>query len=180
MRYQGRVADWNDDRGFGFVAPNDGGSRLFLHISELTDRSTRPSEGVLVTYEIGKSADGRPRAQAVRFVSASSSGRAKSGNLTATLFLLAVIVPVVVYVAWVRISYPGSSMSASIYKIIFAREALRSNTQFQCTPQKSSCSAMTSCAEAFFHQEKCGVPNMDGDRDGIPCEQQWCTLGGSR
>ncbi|MFN5191676.1 MAG: excalibur calcium-binding domain-containing protein [Burkholderiales bacterium] len=36
------------------------------------------------------------------------------------------------------------------------------------------CSKMTSCAEVFFHQEKCGVGGMDGDRDGIPCEHQLC------
>lgn len=173
MRYQGRVAEWNDDRGFGFVAPNGGGARVFLHISALADQSTRPSAGVLVTYEIAQSADGRPRAQAVRFVSASAARIAKPGNLMAVVFLI-VLLLAVAYVASVRISHPGSTLQASIYKIVFAREALRPNAHFQCTSQKSSCSAMTSCAEAFFHQESCGVPNMDGDRDGIPCEQQWC------
>ncbi|MFN2604453.1 MAG: excalibur calcium-binding domain-containing protein [Gemmatimonadaceae bacterium] len=65
-------------------------------------------------------------------------------------------------------------MQASLYKIVWARSALRSNPQFQCEPSKSSCAQMNSCAEAFFHQERCGVAEMDGDRDGIPCERQWC------
>jgi hypothetical protein len=78
------------------------------------------------------------------------------------------------YVAKVRISHPNSTVSASVYKIFIARGALHDNSQFQCEPTKSSCSRMSSCAEAFFHQERCGVSNMDGDRDGIPCEQQWC------
>jgi hypothetical protein len=77
-------------------------------------------------------------------------------------------------VAYVRISHPGSTVSASIYKIVFARDALRENAEFSCEPSKSSCARMSSCAEAFFHQERCGVGGMDGDRDGIPCEQQWC------
>jgi len=29
-----------------------------------------------------------------------------------------------------------------------------------------------SCAEARFQLAKCGNPNIDGDRDGIPCERQ--------
>lgn len=173
MRYQGRIAEWNDARGFGFVMPNGGGPRVFLHISALASRQSRPSVGVLVTYELGNSSDGRPRAEAVRFVETSAIRTSNPGTLVSATIVTAVLLAIA-YVAWVRLSLPGSTVPASIYKIFFARQALRADTEFQCSPQKSSCSAMTSCAEAFFHQERCGVPNMDGDRDGIPCEQQWC------
>lgn len=174
MRYQGRVAEWKDDRGFGFITPNGGGARVFLHISALFDRGPRPSVGALVTYEIVSAADGRVRAQDVRFVGTPSSGRARGlSPLLLTLAFGALLVTVA-YIAWVRLSHPNSTVVASAYKILFAREALRSNPSFQCTPTKSSCSAMSSCAEAFFHQENCGVSDMDGDRDGIPCERQWC------
>ncbi|CAN5236386.1 hypothetical protein BH09PSE6_BH09PSE6_01890 [soil metagenome] len=37
------------------------------------------------------------------------------------------------------------------------------------------CSQMTSCAEATFFLKNCPGTKMDGDHDGIPCEQQWCT-----
>ena len=36
------------------------------------------------------------------------------------------------------------------------------------------CSHMTSCAEAKFFLTNCPNTKMDGDHDGIPCEQQWC------
>jgi hypothetical protein len=36
------------------------------------------------------------------------------------------------------------------------------------------CSQMTSCHEAKFFLARCPGVQMDGDRDGIPCEQQWC------
>ena len=36
------------------------------------------------------------------------------------------------------------------------------------------CSQMTSCAEATWFLRNCPGTKMDGDRDGIPCEQQWC------
>ena len=174
MRYQGRVAEWKDDRGFGFITPNGGGVKVFLHISALSDRGARPSVGALVTYEISSAADGRVRAQNVRYVGALTSRRAGRSSAFLAAFALGALLLALAYVAWVHLSHPNSTVSASVYKILFAREALRWNPRFQCTPEKSSCSAMTSCAEAFFHQEKCGVSVMDGDRDGIPCEQQWC------
>ncbi|MFC3127218.1 thermonuclease family protein [Pseudoroseomonas globiformis] len=35
---------------------------------------------------------------------------------------------------------------------------------------KRYCREMTSCAEARFHLQQCGLSRLDGDRDGIPCE----------
>lgn len=39
---------------------------------------------------------------------------------------------------------------------------------------RTYCSQMTSCSEAKFFLAKCPNTKMDGDRDGIPCEEQWC------
>jgi endonuclease YncB( thermonuclease family) len=36
---------------------------------------------------------------------------------------------------------------------------------------KRTCGAMTSCAEARFYLEQCGVTRLDGDHDGVPCEK---------
>jgi hypothetical protein len=36
------------------------------------------------------------------------------------------------------------------------------------------CSQMTSCAEATYFLQNCPGTKMDGDRDGVPCESQWC------
>ena len=36
------------------------------------------------------------------------------------------------------------------------------------------CSQMTSCDEAKFFLKNCPNTRMDGNRDGIPCESQWC------
>jgi hypothetical protein len=38
------------------------------------------------------------------------------------------------------------------------------------------CSQMTSCEEATFFLANCPGVKMDGDSDGIPCEQQWCAI----
>jgi micrococcal nuclease len=39
---------------------------------------------------------------------------------------------------------------------------------------RTHCSQMTSCAEARYFLAHCPGVKMDGDRNGIPCEQQWC------
>ena len=39
---------------------------------------------------------------------------------------------------------------------------------------RTHCSQMTSCAEARFFLENCPGVKMDGNRDGVPCERQWC------
>ena len=36
MKYQGRIQQWDDAKGFGFVEPNGGGIRAFAHIKALT------------------------------------------------------------------------------------------------------------------------------------------------
>lgn len=70
MRHQGRLSDWNDDKGFGFVVPNGGGERSFVHIKAFERRPQRPSNGVLISYEIRRDARGRLNAVAVRVVAA--------------------------------------------------------------------------------------------------------------
>ncbi len=37
------------------------------------------------------------------------------------------------------------------------------------------CSQMTSCAEAKYFLANCPGVKMDGDKNGTPCEKQWCT-----
>ncbi len=40
---------------------------------------------------------------------------------------------------------------------------------------RTHCSQMHSCAEATYFIQHCPNTKMDGDRDGIPCEDQWCS-----
>ena len=46
-------------------------------------------------------------------------------------------------------------------------------SQFRCDG-RTYCSQMTSCAEATFFLKNCPGVKMDGNHDGVPCEQQWC------
>jgi len=40
---------------------------------------------------------------------------------------------------------------------------------------RTHCSQMTSCTEAKLFLKNCPGTEMDGNDDGVPCEQQWCT-----
>ena len=40
--------------------------------------------------------------------------------------------------------------------------------------RKTYCREMASCAEARFYLQRCGLSRIDGDGDGVPCEQRHC------
>lgn len=67
LRHTGKVTDWNDERGFGFVVPDGDGDRAFLHISQVKPRSRRPVNGDQVAYATSKDSRGRLQATRVRY-----------------------------------------------------------------------------------------------------------------
>jgi len=90
MRHTGRITSWNDEKGYGFVAPDSGDERVFVHISAFTGPQARPKGGEVVSYLLGRDERNRARAQAVRYADLPvvSSGRI-AAVLTATAFLAA-------------------------------------------------------------------------------------------
>lgn len=45
-----------------------------------------------------------------------------------------------------------------------------SNTSSFTCGAKRYCTQMTSCEEAYFYMNNCGLSRLDGDKDGVPCE----------
>ncbi len=89
-RRQGVLTEWNDDRGFGFIAPAAGGARVFVHVSAFP-RGRRPVAGCQVTYAELRDHRKRARASDVRYLGAPPAGRAAARGLplaiaAATLF----------------------------------------------------------------------------------------------
>lgn len=76
MRYQGKVVEWNADKAFGFVLPNAGGRKIFIHLNELPNRRT-PAVGSLITFEMGLDAERRSCAVRAEFVVAPERRRAR-------------------------------------------------------------------------------------------------------
>ena len=86
MRQQGRLASWNDAKGFGFISPDDGSADVFLHIKSLETRSARPAVGAVLSFETARDEKKRMRAVRARLVSGGSS--AGPGGWLATTFAL--------------------------------------------------------------------------------------------
>jgi cold shock protein len=64
---QGIVKKFLDERGFGFIRPDDGGPDIFFHIRSFSKPEGEPAAGDRVEYEIDTDPPtGRPRAQNVR------------------------------------------------------------------------------------------------------------------
>jgi len=42
VQQRGKLTTWKDDRGFGFIKPDQGGKDVFLHISAVNGASRRP------------------------------------------------------------------------------------------------------------------------------------------
>lgn len=65
-RVAGRISDWQDDKGFGFVVPHGGGDRAFVHINDFQRGSRRPVTGDLISYVPAKDQRGRFNAKEIR------------------------------------------------------------------------------------------------------------------
>lgn len=189
MRTHGTLTQWNDDRGFGFITPAGGDKAFFVHISAFPRDGQRPQIGELVSFETETGRDNklravrvmRPRnrakpAHATRPVSASHA-RAGWGS---TLILIAAVCAIGVYVYK---KMGGTPVAAIIGKYAAPHAAVRfesikprpqaSENNFHCDG-RTMCSQMSSCDEAIYFVQHCPGTKMDGDGDGLPCEQQWC------
>jgi CspA family cold shock protein len=61
----GTVKWFNDDKGFGFISPEDGSDDLFVHQSALPAGQHTLAEGTKVSYE-AEASDKGPRAANLR------------------------------------------------------------------------------------------------------------------
>ena len=113
MRQRGKISHWNDERGFGFVLPEEGGERVFLHIKAFEKKHHRPVGKEAVTYEVRRDERHRPQAANVRYAGISAI---PSGTLPAALmtggFIAFIAVLAVLHRApvWAVFVYAGVSL----------------------------------------------------------------------
>ena len=196
LRFDGRLKQWNAERGFGFIEASDGGAQLFVHISAFRQRELAPVVGEALSFEVEPDRQGRKRAVRVLRQGESSkpigvSRHSKNGSIARTVrstderaegggfFSALITMCVVLALGWFVYSQymnraarhdailPAPAAALSSYK-----EPAPSN--FRCDG-RTMCSQMTSCSEAKLFLQNCPGMKMDGNGDGIPCEQQWCT-----
>ena len=65
----GTVKFFNATKGFGFIAPDDGGKDVFVHISAVEKAGLSGlSEGQKVQFEVAKGRDGRLSAENLKLL----------------------------------------------------------------------------------------------------------------
>jgi cold shock CspA family protein len=198
MQLTGILRTWHDDRGYGFIAPTHGGAELFVHVSAFPRDGSRPVEGESLTYELGRGQNGKPQAvrvvrlaigvmparrAAVETVGRTAAASPRRGNRTwlrsGLLASLALACVAYAYHRYARVE-PARTLPAAAQPEraraaapATAHEAATAAAPYRCDG-RTMCQQMTSCAEATYFLNNCPGTKMDGNHDGVPCEQQWC------
>jgi uncharacterized membrane protein YsdA (DUF1294 family)/cold shock CspA family protein len=130
MRIDGTLKSWNDERGFGFIDPTQGGQEIFVHIKAFEVRTERPQVGQRLTFEVEVNPDGKKRAklvQQVRLSSASSRRRRDSPAQwgTVTYFAIPAFLLLYLFVAivwrvpnWVAGLYLAASVVCYVVYVV--------------------------------------------------------------
>lgn len=123
MRFDGTLKTWNDERGFGFIEPVQGGQEIFVHIKAFRNLRDRPQVHQRVSFQVELGPQGKKRAinaEVVRVapITTRSAGPDSSNPWgTATLFVIPVFVVVLLLghalgrpPRWVLPAYLGLSV----------------------------------------------------------------------
>lgn len=185
MRFEGTIKSWNEAKGFGFLASTQGGQDVFVHVSALPRGSGTPRIGQAFSFEVELNREGKKRAVRVAHAGQAYSvpGRSRSREREGRS-------PVAVLVGLVLVLAVGAAAYRSFgghFTRLGAWGAAAESASVQAAPieapvpvsfrcdGRTYCSQMTSCAEATYFLRNCPGVKMDGDHDGVPCEEQWCT-----
>lgn len=193
MRFDGTLKKWNAERGFGFIMPTEGGQELFVHVSAFPRDGRLPLVGEPLSFEVAPDREGRKRAVQVRRPGAehavspyvpqrthrptldrSPKGRSGTG-FGARLVGLILLAALGAYAYNHYSQYTKRIAPLGLFQSDPAMPSAPATPPgFRCDG-RTHCSQMTSCAEAMLFLKNCPGVKMDGNNDGVPCEQQWCT-----
>jgi len=196
---KGKLVRWIDDKGFGFIKPENGKDDIFIHISALRGMSRKPVIGDVIHYQISFDAKGKTRAvnakiegvnqaltltpleHARKTTRSSVANERPYRNLTTRAskpqkrFSLFLILIAIVIGAAIFVYHKVSKEKTLINQVktpTVQTQPVRKTEQFQCQG-KVWCSQMSSYEEAVFYLRNCPGTKMDGDGDGDPCERQF-------
>ena len=176
-----------------------GGQDVFVHISAFARDGLRPQLNETLSFEISLNQDGKKQAVRVRRdrpaaaspTAAPPRARRDIGRepseprgLPTRIVVFVVACALLAAAYW---HFDRRTQRAAAARAEAAAQALETPqqhapaapaqplaTSYRCDGRQH-CSQMTSCSEAKFFLQNCPGTKMDGNGDGVPCEQQWCT-----
>ncbi|MDQ7048220.1 MAG: cold shock domain-containing protein [Enterobacterales bacterium] len=81
--YRGKLKQWNEYKGFGFLRPENAKRDVFIHISALKTMGRRPIVGDVIFYQIHTDNEGKNRAVNARIEGVSTiKPRVKRKSIT--------------------------------------------------------------------------------------------------
>lgn len=181
MRIEGTLSKWNDDRGFGFITPAQGGQEIFVHISEFPKDGRRPAVGEKLNFEVEASSSGKPQARNVvcpqrpAVVKSAPARRSPTSKRRSGPGFFGRVIPPLLLAGLLVFAYNEQSRHSATLPRLFSTPSdySQDSSSFSCDG-RTHCSQMTSCAEAKYFLQNCPNVQMDGNHDGVPCQQQWC------
>lgn len=204
MRFTGKLSTWDEARGLGLISPIDGGQNIQVHVSELPPDGRPDMEQLLSFEVALDAAGAKQAVHLqpviVHRYGLKSTAAAVPGHSRWMLALLALALAgasaAFAYrqyqrsaVHAVRVAAPQPATPDPLFSPAPAtaapataapataapatRSAPVSASAYRCDG-RTRCPQMRSCAEATFFLQNCPGVTMDGNNDGVPCEQQWC------
>ncbi len=62
---RGKITQWKEDKGFGFITSEENGDRIFFHISDVKTKSKKPKKNDVVIYQSTFDSQGRLKAKSI-------------------------------------------------------------------------------------------------------------------
>jgi len=196
MRTHGTLIKWDDERGLGFVRSAHGDAEIVVHIAAFPHDGVRPRLGELISFDLEKDAEGRPRAvrvmrpgRAPTKPARRAAADAHSGSAFGRVLAVLLVIGIGAYAYSVIAPRfadtptptptppppppPSAAVAPATASASGVPAAAASGQHFQCDG-RTHCAQMTSCEEATYFLRNCPGVQMDGNHDGVPCERQWC------
>jgi len=185
--HKGQLKNWKDDKGFGFIQSSELKQDTFIHISTLKAMSRKPKVGDFIYFDVEKQANGKSKAINCRIEGVAAKAIQihrprvhKNSSAPKSKVILAIAVIAIGAFGYQRLGL--STAHTPVYApaqhnpntttpsgSLLNRAFSETNSNFSCDG-RLHCSQMTSRAEAVYFTKHCPNTKMDGDRDGIPCE----------
>jgi len=121
MRQVGRLTQWKDDQGYGFITPKGGGEQVFVHAKSFRNRQQRPRLNDIVNYDVGFDEKDRAHADNVTYVvdvePALDTSLKGPGSLALAVFFT-LFVAVSAWEGRLPLAVPGLYLIASTFAFI--------------------------------------------------------------